>query len=244
MPPANAARFRIALTPPQAVISSSGLLWLPAVDDGRTALVLAHGAGSDITNVVLCAVGRGLAERGHPVLTFNFAYTEGGRKRPDSPDRLQSAFRDAIAAARTHLGDRPLVLGGRSMGARVATLLAAAGETSAGLVLLGYPLHPVGRRESLRTEHWPRLSGPMLFVQGDRDRLCDLRVFAAERGKLAAAHVVLHVLAGADHAFAVRKVDGRLPGDVLAEVTNGVAGWLAGLPAAAVADPPARAVAR
>ncbi|CAN5765636.1 alpha/beta fold hydrolase [soil metagenome] len=222
MPTLDVECLRVPLSPPQSVAGTSGLLWRS--EGSRPGLVLAHAAGSSIADPVLRAVSRRLAESGHPVLCFNFAYAELGQKRPDPPARLRSAFRDAITVARRHVGSRSLLLGGRSMGGRVASLLAAEGHPCAGLVLLGYPLHPVGRPESLRTAHWPQLSVPALFVQGDRDRLCDLDRFEAERAGLPSAD--LHVVRGADHGFRVRRSDGRDPAEILDEVVGAVTAWL------------------
>lgn len=231
MSPLETRRLRVPLHPPQAVANTSAVMWCPRDDTDRAGLVLAHGAGTDLSNPVLLAVGRGLAGRGHPVLAFNFAYAEAGRKPPDPPARLESAFRDAIAAAQQVMGDRALVLGGRSMGGRIASRLAAQGEPCAGLVLLGYPLHAARRPERLRTGHWGDLRVPVLFVQGDRDRLCDLTLLERER----AAHLAhidsrVHVVAGADHAFAGRKSDGRGPGAILDEIVAAVGDWLDEVP--------------
>jgi uncharacterized protein len=234
MPPVRTERVRLPLSTRQAVAATSAVVWWPGADDGAPAFVLAHGAGTDMTHPTLRGIGRGLAEQGHPVALFNFGYTEAGRKRPDPMARLEAAFTDVVAGLRARFGSRPLVLGGRSMGGRVASHLAASGAEAAGLCLLGYPLHPAGRPERLRTDHWPRLRLPLLFVTGDRDRLCDLDLLARERAdKLAAADDTLHVLAGADHGFGVRRRDGRTPAGVLAEVVEVVAGWAARLPAGA-----------
>lgn len=191
------------------------------------AFVLAHGAGTDRTHPFQLAVAGGLAGRGHPVLLFNFAYTEAGRKRPDTMPRLESVYRAVVAEARARWTDRPLVLGGRSMGGRVASHLAASGVACDGLALLCYPLHPAGRPERLRSEHWPHLDVPVLFVSGDRDALCDLELLEAERRHLTSADHRLHVVTGADHGFRVRVRDGRTGDDVLAEVTEAIAGWAA-----------------
>src|SRR5690606_10336306 len=162
----TAVRLRVPLRTRQPLPDTGAVLWNPVDDPGDTpVVVLGHGAGSDLTNPVLCAVGRGLALQGVPVLTFNFAYAEAGLKRPDPPARLLAAFGDAIALARERLGARrPLVTGGRSMGGRIATLLAAEGTPCDGLLLLGYPLHQAGRPERLRTDHWPALRAPLLFI--------------------------------------------------------------------------------
>lgn len=229
--------LRLPLRPPQAVGEAPAQLWLPDTDARRLGVVLAPGAGGDLTNATLQTVARGLADAGHPVLLFDFGYRAAGQRRPDPAPRLLSAWADAVALAREHVGERPLVLGGRSMGGRIATLLVAdaALPGCAGLVLLGYPLHPPGRREKLRTAHWPRLRPPLLFVQGERDTLCDLDVFEQERAKLA-GDVDLHVLAAADHSFRVRARDGRPASEVSDEVVATVVDWVDALPSA-VADP-------
>ncbi|HWH32456.1 MAG TPA: alpha/beta fold hydrolase [Egibacteraceae bacterium] len=236
-------RLRVPLRRPQAVPEVSALLWEPGRPvDGAAGLVLAHGAGTDMTSPLLRAVARGLAEQGHPVLLFNFSYTEAGRKAPDPMPRLEACSREVAAVARERFGGRPLVLGGRSMGGRVASHLAAQGEPCDGLVFLGYPLHPPRRAgaavpdDRLRTAHWPALRTPALFVQGDRDTLADLALLERERAARLAGPSQVHVVRGGDHGFAVRKRDGRDPADVLAEIVGVVAAWVSGLsPAAAEA---------
>jgi hypothetical protein len=220
--------LRLALTPPQAVTETDATLW-PGGDGEQAAVILAPGAGTDQRGPVLRRIAEGVAEAGHPVLTFNFAYTQAGRRRPDPAGRLLAAWADVIARARERLGTaRPLVIGGRSMGGRMASLLAAEdGGACQGLLLLGYPLHPAGQPDRLRTSHWPRLRVPVLFVQGDRDALCPLDVLERER----AAHMGricsdVHVVTGADHSFGVRKRDGRDPGEVLDEVIQASIAWL------------------
>jgi predicted alpha/beta-hydrolase family hydrolase len=220
--------LRLPLTQPQAVGATTVLEWRPSGEAGeaRLGMVLGPGAGSQVTSPQLARVAAGLAARGHPVLAFNFPYAERRRRFPDPPARLESAWRDVVAFARERLG-RPLVLGGRSMGGRIATHLAAAGEPCAGLALLAYPLHPAGRPERLRTAHWPRLTVPVLFVQGDHDELCDLDLLARERrDRLTRAPSRLHLLEGADHEL---QVPGRDRDEVLDEVAGVVAGWAAGL---------------
>lgn len=234
----SSERLRIPLTPPQAVRDTSAVLWSPARDSGGAAVVLAPGAGTDLCNALLLAVGRGLAARGTPVAVFNFGYTEGGRRRPDPGPRLEQAFRDVIGFFRERIGgNRPLLLGGRSMGGRIASQVAADGETSAGLILLGYPLHPRQPapggvpaqvpEDHLRTRHWPHLAVPTLFVQGDRDRLCELDLLRREQARHLLSRSELHIVAGADHGFAVRKRDGRTPVDVVEEVVKTVGDWVA-----------------
>jgi uncharacterized protein len=232
LPAAVTTRLRVPLTAPQAVTHTSAVVWEPKPRPRRprVGVVLAHSAGTDMTNVVLCGLARGLAQRGHVVATFNFAYAEANRRRPDPGPRLEAAFRDVLAMMRDRLGKVPPVIGGRSLGGRIASQLTAQGERCAGLLLLGYPLHPAGKPDRLRTGHWPELRGPILFVQGDRDRLCDLALLEQERpDKLAGADSRLHVVAGADHGFAVRKADGRSALEVLGEVVEVTAAWMQGV---------------
>ena len=219
--------LRLPLTPPQAVAASRAILWLPAGDPRRRGVVLGHGAGSDADHPALRAVATALADAGHPVLAFDFPYGAAGRRHPDPPARLRSAFADALALAGDHIPPAPPVLGGRSMGGRIASLLAADGTPAAGLALLSYPLHPPGGGAP-RSEHWPRLRLPVLFVHGDRDALCDLGRLAEQRRRLRGP-VTVHVVAGADHGYRVRRRDGRTEAEVLAEVADTVVTWVADL---------------
>ena len=228
------ARVRIGLSPPQVVTQTSGLLFEPRRDTGLDAVVLAPGAGTDLLHPVLLEVAKGLAGAGHPVLLFNFAFTEAGRKRPDPAPRLERAYTDVVTWLQQRYGnDRGILMGGRSLGGRIASHLAAGELDCAGLILLGYPLHPRKRRDAdaeqlrLRTGHWSKLDTPMLFVQGDRDALCDLGILERERARhLSGVPTELHVVRGGDHAFGVRARDGRSAGDVLAEIRDTVVNWI------------------
>jgi predicted alpha/beta-hydrolase family hydrolase len=227
--PQRPERLRLPLTQPQAVEDTTVLRWPPRGGPPRSqGLLLAPAAGARATNPLLAGVAARLAADRYPVVAFDFASAEAGRRLPDPPARLESAFRDAIGFAAGLLegpaGARPLVLGGRSMGGRIASQVAGQGAPCAGLVLLGYPLHPPGRPDKLRTAHWPLLRVPVLFVHGDRDQLCDLDLFERERReRLTGAPTRVHLLTGADHGF---RVPGRRQADVLDEVAGAVAAWL------------------
>ena len=194
----------------------------------HVALVLGHGAGADMTNAFLSAVHEGLAARGAVVLKFNFVYTETGRKAPDPPARLVATYRAAAAwlAARPEARGRALVLGGKSMGGRIASHLVALGDPAAGLLFLGYPLHPAGQPAKLRDTHLPAISVPMLFVEGTRDPLCDLALLAPVLARLG-RRATLAVIADGDHSFHVRKSSGRDDAAATAEVIAAAARWLA-----------------
>jgi len=135
-------------------------------------LILAHGAGAPQSSTFMVDFAQGLARRGCRTITFNFPYTEQGRRLPDRAPTLEACFRDVIAAIRARADGPggPLVIGGKSMGGRIASHLASQGlEDLAGLVALGYPLHPPGRPEQLRAVHLARIRQPMLIVQGQND---------------------------------------------------------------------------
>ena len=111
------------------------------------------------------------------------------------------------------------------MGGRMSSLLAAEGEAFDGLCFLGYPLHPPGKPEKLRTEHFPELKLPMLFLQGTRDALCDLELLRPALEGLGQSPT-LHVVEEGDHSFAVLKRSGRTPEEVLDELAAAVAAWV------------------
>ena len=167
------------------------------------ALVLAHGAGAGQMSQFMVQAARGFAARGVTTATFDFPYITAGRKIPDRAPVLERAWRDAIDAARTEIGDLPLFIGGKSMGGRIASHVAAQGglEMLRGLVFLGYPLHPPGKPEQRRDAHLPSIQEPMLFVQGSKDAFGT----AAEIHALVSTlrHATLHEIAGGDHSFKV-----------------------------------------
>jgi uncharacterized protein len=207
-------------------VTVSGVIDAPAARAKRSGvgLVLGHGAGGDMLAPLLVDVAEGLSRRGHTVLRFNFPYKELGRKAPDPAAKLEQAYEAAIAALRRQRPDR-LVLGGKSMGGRIASLLAARGHAADGLVFLGYPLHPAGKRDKLRDEHLPAIAAPMLFVQGTRDPLCDLarlRPVLARLGDRAS----LCVIEGGDHSLELLKSAGQTRQSVLSVIVAAIDGWL------------------
>lgn len=195
-----------------------------------TVVVLAHGAGNDMSAPFLSAVHEGLAAQGYVSVKFNFPYTEAGRRAPDRAPVLEDCYRHVVAALRAdpHLAPGRMVIGGKSMGGRMASHLAAQGEALAGLLLLGYPLHPPGKTERLRVAHLPKIHVPMLFFAGTRDPLCRLDLLQRTLAELRAP-VVLHVIDGGDHSFAVPKAMRRPAHDVWEEIIRVSAEWLAKL---------------
>ena len=166
-----------------------------------------------------------LVDAGVACARFNFPYKEAGRKAPDAQPRLLATWRAVIAALRERVAAKRLVAAGKSMGGRMASLLVAAGEPVDGLVFLGYPLHAAGRTDKLRDAHFPDIRVPCLFVQGDRDRLCDLALLRASLPKLAGPHE-LYVVEGGDHSFKVPKSAGVAPEAVQAGIDAALLDWL------------------
>jgi uncharacterized protein len=195
-------------------------------------LILGHGAGAGQNSPFMVKFATALASRGIETITFNFAYTEAGRRLPDRNDRLEAAWRRMIAAYRNgEIGARGrLAIGGKSMGGRIASQVAAAdGDGIAGLVFLGYPLHPPGRPDKLRSAHLPQIRAPMLFVQGSRDTF-------GTREELAPILETLHapaelcVVEDGDHSFKVRKSAPLSQAAVFDFILDAVERWLRALP--------------
>lgn len=205
-------------------VAVPGALHAPRGKPSGIALALAPGAGTTMEHPLLVSVAAGLAEHGHAVMRFHFGYHQRGSRRPDPPKKLLATYRAAAEALRARGAER-LVIGGKSMGGRMASLLAAEGFACDGLFFLGYPLHPSGKPEQLRDKHLTKVAPPMLFVQGTRDKLCDLALLRPVLERVG-PRATLHEVAGADHGFDVRKMDGRTPEGVLEELIASIAGWL------------------
>jgi hypothetical protein len=228
--------FTVALSP---TTSTSAVIAYP--DDftpgTHTAVILAHGAGNDMRSSFVSAMHEGLAQRGLVAVKFNFPYKERGAKAPDPARVLEACYRRVLDHVRNdpEIAPRRLVIGGKSMGGRMASHLAAAGVAVDGLIFLGYPLHPAGKPEQLRVAHLARIKAPMLFFAGTRDALCKLDLLQATIDALRREHaaaITLHVIDGADHSFDVLKSLRRPPEDVRQEIINTCADWLGHLPGA------------
>ena len=188
-------------------------------------LILGPGAGAPQTSGFMVTFASELAARGIDVVTFNFLYMEQRRRVPDPNAKLEGCYRAVIeAVARRKLGK--LAIGGKSMGGRIASQVAALGAAEvAGLVLLGYPLHPPGRPEELRVKHLPAIETPMLFVQGSRDAFGTPEELRPFMQKLKAP-AELHVVEGGDHSFKVPKRAGLSQADVYKSVQDRIDQWL------------------
>ncbi len=196
-------------------------------------LILGHGAGAGQNSPFMVKFAAALASRGIETITFNFAYTEAGRRVPDRNDRLEAAWRRMIAACRDGeigAGARRLAIGGKSMGGRIASQVAAADSGGiAGLVFLGYPLHPPGRLDKLRSAHLPQIRTPMLFVQGSRDAFGTPQELAPILEALQAPAEIC-VIEDGDHSFKVRKTAPLSQPAVFDFILDAVERWLRALP--------------
>ena len=174
--------------------------------------VYAPGAGSGLADAFGVYAARRLAAEGIETWRFQFPYKEKGRSAPDAPALLQATWRAVIEAVAS-AGGGPVVIGGRSMGGRIASMVVAAGDAPvAGLALLAYPLIPPGKTSSDRADHFPSIIMPTLFCSGTRDNFA-----APEQLRDAvrlAPNATLHFLEGADHGFATLKASGRSKDDV------------------------------
>lgn len=182
-------------------------------------------------NDFIVAMAEGLAAAGFATLRFNFPYAEKGRRAPDSPKKLNAAWKAAVDFVRSldDLGVGRLICAGKSMGGRIASQLIAAGELEAdGLLLFGYPLHPAGRQEQLRDAHLYGLAVPMLLVEGTRDPLCNLSLLEGVLAKVQTPWS-LEVIEGGDHSFRVLKALGRDRETVHADILERSVRWLRGL---------------
>jgi uncharacterized protein len=168
---------------------------------GRPVVVCAHGAGNDMRNASLLGFAEGLAEEGMACLRFNFPYKERGSRAPDPPKVLLEAWRAAFERAR-EFGD-PVWVSGKSMGGRIGSMAVAEGMPAAGLVFLGYPLHPPGKPERIRDAHLDDVRVPMLFIQGTQDSFARWDLLEGVVKRLA-DRAVLHPIEGGDHSFRVR----------------------------------------
>jgi predicted alpha/beta-hydrolase family hydrolase len=205
-------------------------------------VVVAHGAGAGMSHPFLVSTARGLAARGLDAVTFNFPYMEGkGRSAPNPAPQLEACYRALIAtlAERGWLQGRRLVIGGKSMGGRMATMVAAAADAGSapvahpidGVVALGYPLHPPGQPQKLRVAHFATLRAPLLVVQGTRDTFGGPHELAPHLSPLG-SRATIHPIERGDHSFKVTGLPKGTPaGAVLDGILDTVAAWCRALPA-------------
>ncbi len=179
----------------------SGLYARPGT--ASATLVVAHGAGAGMEHPFLAGFTRALNGLGIATLRFNFPYREAGRKFPDKPPAAIAAWRAAMADAAARSAGEPLWAGGKSFGGRMASMAVAEGMPAAGLIYLGYPLHPPGKPEKLRDEHLYGLTLPMLFLQGTRDPFATPELLEAVVARIGPS-ATLEWRDGGGHTFDVK----------------------------------------
>lgn len=196
--------------------------------------VLGHGAGAPHTSAFMVSTARLLVECGVQTITFNFPYMEARRKMPDRAPVLESCFGRAIAVGRDRVPtDLPLFIGGKSLGGRMATHLAAQSRTPDagrldGVVCLGYPLHPPGRPDHLRTLHLPRIRVPLLFVQGTRDTFGGPDELREAFPVMPEGSRILEV-PGGDHSFKSPQTARATEEQRLAPLVTDIGEWMRGI---------------
>ncbi len=210
----------------------SGLLQVPR--KARACYVLAHGAGAGMTHPFMTAIADALAARGIATLRFQFPYMERGSKRPDAPKLAHAAVRATVQEAARRLPKLLLFAGGKSFGGRMTSQAQAAEPLPGvrGLVFFGFPLHPAGKPSNDRASHLFEVAVPMLFLQGTRDKLADLKLLKPLVRKLG-ARATLKLLPDADHSFHVPVRSGRKDADVRTDMIEAMANWIETVRAAA-----------
>lgn len=191
---------------------------------GDTVFICAHGAGGNKLDRAVAATARELVGRGLSVVRFNFLYRENGASRPDPMPRLTQTIAAVVAHTRAALNPARIIIGGRSMGGRAASMLAAEGFAADGLLLLAYPLHPPGQPDKLRDAHLPAIAMPTLCINGTRDTFCTPALMDRVMTRVG-PNWRMHWVEGADHSFHVRKATGRHDADVLREIGDTTMAW-------------------
>jgi predicted alpha/beta-hydrolase family hydrolase len=198
-----------------------------ALQTGRAAVILAHGAGAGQHSPFMTSFAQAIAALGVDVVTFNFPYTEQKRRLPDRRPVLESCYRSTLEAVRQAVPSArdALFIGGKSMGGRIATQVAAADANMpvTGLVLLGYPLHPPGKPTERRDAHLPDVRRPVLFVQGSRDAFGTPEELAPVVARMSPPGVV-HIVEGGDHSFKVSRAGAQA--SVFASVQRKMVDWM------------------
>jgi predicted alpha/beta-hydrolase family hydrolase len=206
------------------------LVYPAARPTSHATLILAHGAGAGQRSPFIMSFARALAALGADVVTFNFPYAEQRRRVPDRRPVLEACYRAVIDSARNEVPSarQRLFVGGKSMGGRIATHVAAANPDLplAGLVLLGYPLHPPGRPADRRDAHLPAVRRPMLFVQGSHDAFGTPAELEPVLRTLVPP-ATLHVVEGGDHSLKVRRFGAEAQGAVYDDVQRTISEWMA-----------------
>jgi uncharacterized protein len=176
----------------------------------------------------MAATAEEMRGRGMDVVRFNFLYKERKSGRPDPMPLLEQTVAAVVARVRDELAPRRLIIGGRSMGGRAASMLASRGFDADGLLLLAYPLHPAGKPTQLRDAHLPSIRMPTLCINGTRDALCTPALMERVLERVG-ENFQMHWIEGADHSFHVLKSSGRTDAQVMEEIGDVSERWRAAL---------------
>lgn len=190
-----------------------------------TVFVCAHGAGGNMADKSMSATAKAFVDAGVSIVRFNFLYKEKKSGRPDAMPKLIDTFSAVVARVRDDLKPKKLVIGGRSMGGRAASMMAAEGFDANGLLLLAYPLHPAGQPEKLRVAHLPSISMPVLAFSGTRDSLCS-RSLMEDALKTVKTTWDMRWVESADHSFHVLKSSGKTDAQVMQEIAAASRAWV------------------
>lgn len=219
----NRKRAAVSVSEKESV---SAVISLPGNFRAQTALITAHGAGNDMNNPLLITLCDRLALAGILGVRFNFPYKEFHRKAPDKPEILRRTWLSIVRfVEKSEYHPRDIFVGGKSMGGRIASEMAAAGYFNAsGLVFLGYPLHPPGRKDMIRADHLRLIEASMLFFAGTRDSLCDINLLKKVIASLKGAQ--LEIIENADHSFNLPKSSPVTQADVFNLIADRTIEWI------------------
>ncbi len=191
----------------------------------KPVIILAHGSGNDMQSPFLETITEQLEYKGLNVIRFNFPYKVAGKKFPDRSEILENSWRLVIRFVLENLQFKSLYIGGKSMGGRIATIIAGDFPEIKGLIFLGYPLHPPGKFDNIRDEFLYLLSVPMLFIQGTRDPFARMDLLQQTLSHLR-NRATLHWIEGGEHSFKVLVRSGHNYPDILKRVAGIVADWI------------------
>jgi predicted alpha/beta-hydrolase family hydrolase len=198
---------------------SEGLLFLPT-NAKATGVILGHGAGGNMHSEFMSYFQRKIAEAGYACMKFNFPYSQNKRKVPDPQPVLMASYRKAIEA----MPSQKVVIGGKSMGGRIASYVADSDKVK-GLLFLGYPLHAPGKTDQLRDEHLYRIQKPMLFISGTKDPFAREDLLLATLKKIG-KYAELHAVEGGGHSLEVSRKTGPPTSEIRNAVVQAIASWL------------------
>jgi predicted alpha/beta-hydrolase family hydrolase len=213
-------------------VGSVSALWMKP-RDALACFVFAHGAGEGMNHPIMDAVAKGLFERKIATLRYQFPYMEEGRRRPDVPRTAHATVRAAVAEAVRRAPGLPIIAGGKSFGACMTSQAQAANPLAGtrGLAFFGFPLHPAREPSDSRAKHLTDVHVPMLFLQGDRDKLAELPLLQMVTYRLA-QRATLYIVPHADHSFHVTKRFGTSVEAVMDEMVDVASSWMKALAAA------------